>query len=159
MENADEIVRALRSYAKNAQENFDAAADTIERLNDFEHSQCTKLLARIAELEAQLTAERAKYAELQRYNVDCTKQCDALIVEKIDLKAQFAESQRQLRAAVKKRHGRWINYYHTGPSSFSGTCSVCRATNDIPQIISAHYCPNCGCPMDGPQETGKGEAE
>lgn len=76
--NADETVRALRAYAKNAQENnefytmqdFDAAADTIERLNDFEHSQCAKLLARIAELEAQLTEtqrrERAAVEDLTK---------------------------------------------------------------------------------------------
>lgn len=82
---ADEIVRALRSYASDCSDD-DACcqctfawmcnkldgcapkiiADTLERLNDFEHSQCAVLLARIAELEAQL-----------------------------------AESQRQLRAAVE----------------------------------------------------------
>lgn len=34
------------------------AADKITELNDFENSQCAKLLARIAELEAQLANAR-----------------------------------------------------------------------------------------------------
>ena len=38
--------------------------------------------AKIEQLEEQLAAERAKYAELQRYNVDCTKQCGILQMEK-----------------------------------------------------------------------------
>lgn len=54
--------------------------------------------ARIKALEAQLAAERAKYTELQRYNVDCTKQCDALLVEKIDLKNQLALREHELRS-------------------------------------------------------------
>ena len=75
--NADEIVKALRCYASDCGddeacgqctfawmcEEMDGnapkiIADLIERLNDFEHSQCAVLLARIAELEARLAASQ-----------------------------------------------------------------------------------------------------
>ena len=75
--NADEIVKALRCYASDCGdadtcgqctfawmcEEMDGnapkiIADLIERLNNFEHSQRAVLLARIAELEAQLANAR-----------------------------------------------------------------------------------------------------
>lgn len=85
---ADEIIRALRCrkagkrkcarcpYNKEmscTEAAMDAAADLIE-------SQ-----------QAQLAAEHAKYAELQRYNVGCTKKIDALLVEKMDLKERLSD--------------------------------------------------------------------
>ena len=98
--NADEIVKALRCYASDCGddeacgqctfawmcEEMDGnapkiIADLIERLNDFEHSQCAVLLARIAELEAQLAAsqhrEQAAVEDLKRFSACC--QCDANI--------------------------------------------------------------------------------
>ena len=75
--NADEIVKALRCYASDCGDDETCGqctfawmceemdgnapkiiADLIERLNDFEHSQCAVLLARIAELEARLAASQ-----------------------------------------------------------------------------------------------------
>lgn len=47
------------------------------------------------------------------------------------------------------RHGRWHDVYMSGPSSFTGTCSACGVSNDIPYPTNAHYCPNCGAMMDG----------
>ncbi|WP_040663846.1 hypothetical protein [Oscillibacter ruminantium] len=58
-----------------------------EQLADYHHTSElvngkmaeNQRLRRINEnLQEQLAAERAKYAELQRYNVDCTKQCGML---------------------------------------------------------------------------------
>ena len=46
------------------------------------------------------------------------------------------------------RHGRWHDVYMSGPSSFTGTCSACGVSNDIPHPTNAHYCPNCGAKMD-----------
>lgn len=60
----DEIVKALRNHANmdrvtvRAGMACHAAADLIEKLNDFQNSQCYKLLARIAELEKQLSDAR-----------------------------------------------------------------------------------------------------
>lgn len=71
------------------------AADMIIRLNDFDQSQSKIALERCQKAEAQLAAEKAKYAELQRYNTDCTKQCDALLAEKMDLKNQLAASKQR----------------------------------------------------------------
>lgn len=47
------------------------------------------------------------------------------------------------------RHGWWHDVYMSGPSSFTGTCSACGVSNDIPYPTNAHYCPNCGAKMDG----------
>lgn len=41
--------------------------------------------------KGELAAERAKYAELQRYNVDCTKACDRQMVEILELREQNAQ--------------------------------------------------------------------
>ena len=49
---------------------------------------------------------------------------------------------------VEVKHGEWIDVYISSPSSFVGTCSMCRATNDIPPPTLANYCPNCGAKMD-----------
>jgi len=78
------------------------AADLIVQLNDFDQTQSKIALERCQKVEAQLVAEKAKYAELQRYNVDCTKKCDALVVEKADLQSALAESQRREQAAVER---------------------------------------------------------
>lgn len=45
-------------------------------------------------------------------------------------------------------HGQWEDVFQDGPCSWSGRCSECRARNDIPPLILAHYCPNCGAKMD-----------
>ena len=46
------------------------------------------------------------------------------------------------------RHGRWEDVFQDGPCSWSGKCSRCRVRNDIPPLLLAHYCPNCGARMD-----------
>lgn len=90
--NADEIVRALRcsdvpdepdgmgcSNKKCRYRDVDGAcdivsmcndaADKITELNDFQNSQCAKLLARIAELEAQLAeSQRRERAAVEDLN-------------------------------------------------------------------------------------------
>lgn len=53
---------------------------------------------------------------------------------------------------VQVRHGRWHDVYMSSPSSFTGTCSACGVSNDIPYPTNAHYCPNCGAMMDGGDE-------
>lgn len=46
-------------------------------------------------------------------------------------------------------HARWEDVFQDGPCSWSGKCSRCRVRNDIPPLLLAHYCPNCGARMDG----------
>lgn len=74
---AKEIVKAFREHAEWAQANewerpitlgdvLRKAADTIEELNNFQGSQCAKLLAQLSELRAEnarLRAERDKAVE------------------------------------------------------------------------------------------------
>ena len=36
-----------------------------------------------------------------------------------------------------------------GPCGWSGKCSACKVRNDIPPVMLAHYCPNCGAKMEG----------
>ena len=45
-------------------------------------------------------------------------------------------------------HARWEDVFQDGPCSWSGKCSECRVRNDIPPLLLAHYCPNCGAKMD-----------
>lgn len=45
-------------------------------------------------------------------------------------------------------HGQWEDVFQDGPCSWSGKCSRCRVRNDIPPLLLAHYCPNCGAKMD-----------
>ena len=45
-------------------------------------------------------------------------------------------------------HARWEDVFQDGPCSWSGKCSRCRVRNDIPPLLLAHYCPNCGARMD-----------
>lgn len=46
-------------------------------------------------------------------------------------------------------HGDWEDIFQDGPCCWSGRCSVCGVRNDIPPLILAHFCPNCGAQMDG----------
>lgn len=46
-------------------------------------------------------------------------------------------------------HAQWKDVFQDGPCSWSGKCSRCRVRNDIPPLLLAHYCPNCGARMDG----------
>lgn len=89
--NADEIVKAMRR---------------IREVRIFGNDQ-TQLMADAADLieslQSQLAAERVKYAELQRYNVDCTKQFGMLQMDKVNLQNLLTESQRRERAAVEER--------------------------------------------------------
>lgn len=99
-ENIDEIVDALRCCSHT--EDICGGCGAYLH-NKYCHGDICKESAalherqesRIAGLEQQLAAERAKYAELQRYNVDCTKQCDTLAAEKIGLKTQLAASRQE----------------------------------------------------------------
>lgn len=45
-------------------------------------------------------------------------------------------------------HAQWEDVFQDGPCSWSGKCSRCRVRNDIPPLLLAHYCPNCGARMD-----------
>ena len=168
----DEIVNALRENAEwcDANEydvplcmgdNQRAAADLIESLQsqlaDYHHMselvdgkmEENQRLRRINEnLQEQLAAERDKYAELQRYNVDCTKACDRQMVEILELREQsanLAESQRRERAAVEDaRQG--------------SVCRTCHYLNNGCEPLNL----DAGChkwQWRGPQEAGKGEAE
>lgn len=42
----------------------------------------------------------------------------------------------------------WEDVFQDGPCSWSGKCSACNVRNDIPPVILAHYCPNCGAKME-----------
>lgn len=91
------IVEALERQ-KNSNEVLGAERNELHKNN-------CGLRAENERLRAELAAERAKYAELQRYNVDCTKACDRQMVEILELReqnAQFSESQRRERAAVER---------------------------------------------------------
>ncbi len=105
--------RAMQDNLRGFQDMCGEAADALKRLlaeNERLRSNCYAMdgvEAIIRERDAyraQLAAERAKYAELQRYNVDCTKACDRQMVEILELReqsAQFSEAQRRERAAVE----------------------------------------------------------
>ena len=47
----------------------------------------------------------------------------------------------------KEVQGEWIDVFQDGLCSWSGKCSVCGVRNDIPPLILAHFCPNCGARM------------
>lgn len=76
------------------------------------------LLAENERLQTQLAAERAKYAELQRYNVDCTKSCDRQMVEILELREQNAQFS-DVRNELCLKCGR----YH---EAHRGACDGCR---------------------------------
>ncbi|HNX99599.1 MAG TPA: hypothetical protein PKN39_02355 [Oscillospiraceae bacterium] len=117
------------------------AADMITRLNDFDQSQSKIAPDRRQRAEVQLAAEKAKYAELQQYNVDCTKQCDALLAEKIDLKNQLAASKRREQAAV-------ADIEKMMRICEKGSCHFC-ANGDCAES------PYCSPKWRGPQEARK----
>ena len=141
--------------------------------------------ARIKALEAQLAAERAKYAELQRYNVDCTKACDRQMVEILELReqnAQLPEIQRRELAAVEDletivESGSECNVckHRVGvsgcPIRYTGCVFIWRGPQGAKKQPVFYNCPTCGCVVSdmisacpkcgrelrGPQEAGKGE--
>lgn len=43
----------------------------------------------------------------------------------------------------------WEDVVQDGPCRWSGKCSACKVRNDIPPVMLAHYCPNCGAKMEG----------
>lgn len=131
---ADEIVRAARGLcarsltglnkyhgyiatksSKHGEGVYDAI---IERLYRHEHGTVPELCDLIESLQAQLAAERVKYAELQRYNVDCTKACDRQMVEILELRGQSAQLS-NARNELCQRCGR----YH---EAHKGACDGCR---------------------------------
>lgn len=125
-----------------------------EQLADYHHTSElvngkmaeNQRLRRINEnLQEQLAAERAKYAELQRYNVDCTKQCGMLQMDKVNLQTLLTESQRRGRAAVK-------DIEKMMRICEKGACHFC-ANGDCTES------PFCSPKWRGPQEAGKGEAK
>ena len=42
----------------------------------------------------------------------------------------------------------WEDVFQDGPCGWSGKCSACKVMNDIPPVMLAHYCPNCGAKME-----------
>ena len=42
----------------------------------------------------------------------------------------------------------WEDVFQDGPCGWSGKCSACKVRNDIPPVMLAHYCPNCGAKME-----------
>ena len=45
----------------------------------------------------------------------------------------------------------WEDVVQDGPCRWSGKCSACKVWNDIPPVMLAHYCPNCGAKMENGQ--------
>ena len=72
----------------------------------------------IESMQSQLAAERIKYAELQRYNVDCTKACDRQMVEILELREQSAQLS-NARNELCQRCGRYREAH-------KGACDGCR---------------------------------
>lgn len=121
----------------------------------------------------ELAAERAKYAELQRYNVDCTKACDRQMVEILELReqnAELAESQRRERAATEDLNGTGAcftckHFRRNGGDCFgAGRCRLdgieiwpCNEPGvyrvEVPDDGRKTY------EWRGPQEAGEGETE
>lgn len=125
-----------------------------EQLADYHHTSElvngkmaeNQRLRRINEnLQEQLAAERAKYAELQRYNVDCTKQCGMLQMDKVNLQTLLTESQRRERTAVEDIE-KMMRICEKGSCHF---CADGDCTNS----------PMCTPKWRGPREDGKGEAK
>lgn len=117
--NADEIVRALRcrktGKRKCARCPYTAEMSCTEAAMDDAASL-------IESQQAQLATERTKYAELQRYNVDCTKQYNALLAEKL-----------QLTDRAKKTEYK-VTY----------TCMECGWSGTVQTIGHTVRCPHCG---------------
>ena len=42
----------------------------------------------------------------------------------------------------------WEDVFQDGPCRWFGKCSACKVRNDIPPVMLAHYCPNCGAKME-----------
>ena len=42
----------------------------------------------------------------------------------------------------------WEDVFQDGPCRWFGKCSACKVMNDIPPVMLAHYCPNCGAKME-----------
>ena len=42
----------------------------------------------------------------------------------------------------------WEDVFQDGPCRWVGKCSACKVRNDIPPVMLAHYCPNCGAKME-----------
>ena len=106
--------------------------------------------AKIEQLEEQLAAERAKYAELQRYNVDCTKQCGILQMDKVNLQTLLAESQRRERAAVEDLK-RFSACCQCNANIDGSCCDMFDGTAE-----NKYFCSNWQ--WRGPQEAEKGES-
>ena len=122
--NPDEIARELR-------ESLPPKIDYAELVGaeGFAHGACyvwddplPYLMSNAADLieslQAQLAAERIKYAELQRYNVDCTKACDRQMVEILELREQSAQLS-NARNELCQRCGRYREAH-------KGACDGCR---------------------------------
>lgn len=61
------------------------------------------LTAEVDRLNSALTAEKSKYKELQRYNVDCTKEAASLLCENSDLRKTLAALTARAEAAEAER--------------------------------------------------------
>ena len=51
-------------------------------------------------------------------------------------------------------HAHWVNVRQEGVCSWTAECSNCWTRNDIPPVVSAHYCPSCGAVMDEEVDDG-----
>lgn len=136
-ENADEIVRALRENA----EWCDANEYEVPICMGDNQREAADL---IESLQAQIAAERVKFAELQRYNVDCTKQFGMVQMDKVNLQNLLTESQRRERAAVEDLE-----------LNAACPCRVCKNS----KCYRRNGRENCKFEWRGPQEAGKGEAK
>lgn len=135
--NADEIVKALHELGDALDKQptdwptgGDICYNAVAMIDGLQAQLAETRLDRNAEeafknhYKAQLAAERSKYAELQRYNVDCTQACDRQMVEILELREQNAQLS-DARNELCQRCGR----YH---EAHKGACDGCR-WKEMPQ--------------------------
>lgn len=138
------------------------------------------LTTAVDDLQSQLAAERVKFAELQRYNVDCTKQFGMLQMDKVNLQNLLTESQRRERAAeeliaeVEKMINSGAEWFDAGAGEWGDAMERYRGEpgeehrfkmsmhiRDAYRVGVERF-DLAGAKIDrwrGPQEAGKGEAE
>ncbi len=131
---ADEIVKALRCDVEQGNEGgsqcYREGEDCRDCPNNYEGGDHIMTIDEmmlaaadaIESLQAQFATERAKYAELNRYNVDCTKQCNALLAEKLQLTDRAEKTEYK------------VTY----------TCMECGWSGTVQTIGHTVRCPHCG---------------
>lgn len=128
----------------------DKAADLIESLQAQLAEAKENHVDDYIRLQTELAAEKAKNAELQHYNISCTKQAGRLLLDRAELM--------QLRNFLRKYDypdlDAWISAYNQQNNLLSASQARERAAvEDIPH--SCEYCANariddgCKCLPDG----------